>query len=296
MWMLSLGPLPRVAGTAIGIPGPYALLAVLPGFDAIRVVARFWMVAVMCLAVAGSIAVARIRSPRTRTVVMTIAALGLLADAWPRTFPIVSVPAMRVTASSARVRLGLPLHETETETMYGAIAQARPVFNGYSGYVAPQHAALRDLLEHFDDRILARLAATEPIEVIVEAAGDTNGAWSAFVRRQPGARLTSAGPDWTAYELPVSNAVAPQVPTGPLLQVAAISASHNVTDINAVLDNDLDTRWHSQPQVGGETIDVDLGAPQHVAAVVLCLGAYAAQYPRGLIVEASANARAWTPV
>ena len=132
--------------------------------------------------------------------------------------------------------------------------------------------------------------------MIVEAAGDTNGAWSAFVRRQPGARLTSAGPDWTAYELPVSNAVAPQVPTGPLLQVAAISASHNVTDINAVLDNDLDTRWHSQPQVGGETIDVDLGAPQHVAAVVLCLGAYAAQYPRGLIVEASADARAWTPV
>ena len=57
---------------------------------------------------------------------------------------------MRVTASQARARLGLPLHETETETMYGAIAQGRPVFNGYSGYAAPQHAALRDLLEQRD--------------------------------------------------------------------------------------------------------------------------------------------------
>ena len=296
MWTLSLGPVPRVGGTAIGIPGPYALLAVLPGFDAIRVVARFWMVAVMCLAVAGSIAVARIRSPRTRTIVMTLATLGLLADAWPRTFRIISVPAMRVTSSSARVRLGLPLHETETETMYGAIAQARPVFNGYSGYAAPQHAALRDLLEHHDDRILARLTAREPIEVIVESAGDANGVWNAFVRRQPGTQLTSAGPDWTAYELPVSNAVAPPVPTGPLLQVAAISTSHNLPDINAVLDNDLDTRWHTQPQSGTETINVDLGSPQHVAAVVLCLGAYAAQYPRGLIVEVSADARTWATV
>ena len=296
MWTLSLGPVPRIAGTAIGIPGPYALLAVLPGFDAIRVLARFWMVAIMCLAVAGSIAVARIRSPRMRTIVVGMATLGLLADAWPRTLPIVSVPAMRVTLSSARVRLGLPLHETETETMYGAIAQARPVFNGYSGYAAPQHAALRDLLGQRDGRILARLAAREPIEVIVESAGDADGAWNAFVRRQPGAQLTSTGPDWTAYELPVSNAVAPPVPTGPLLQVAAISTSHNVPDINAVLDNDLDTRWHSQPQTGAETIDVDLGGPRHVAAVVLCLGAYAGQYPRELILEASADAHTWTTV
>src|SRR6185369_14968802 len=107
MWTLSLGPVPRMAGTAIGIPGPYALLAVLPGFDAIRVLARFWMVAVMCLAVAAAIAVARIRSPRTRTIVTAIATVGLLADGWPRTFPVVAVPSTRVTATSALVRLGL---------------------------------------------------------------------------------------------------------------------------------------------------------------------------------------------
>jgi len=296
MWMLSLGPVPRMAGTAIGVPGPYAVLAVLPGFDAIRVLARFWMVAVMCLAIAAAIVVARIHSPRTRAIVMTIAAVGLLADAWPRTFPVVSVPAMRVTSTSVRARLGLPLHETETETMYGAIAQGRPVFNGYSGYAAPQHAALRDLLEHHDGRILARLAATEPIEVIVESAGDADGSWNAFVNRQPGARRSDTGPDWTAYELPISNAIAPTAPTGPSLHVAAIAASHNIPDINAVLDNDLDTRWHSQPQAGGETIDVDLGHAQHVSAVVLCLGAYAGQYPRELHVEVSVDARAWTPV
>jgi hypothetical protein len=296
MWMLSLGPVPKVDGGAIGIPGPYALLAVLPGFDAIRVLARFWMVAVMCLAVAAAIAVARIQSPRARAIVMAAATVGLLADAWPRVFPVVSAPDMRLTTSSARVRLGLPLHEAETETMYGAIAQSRPVFNGYSGYAAPQHAALRDLLEHHDGRILARLAATEPIEVIVESAGDPDGSWNAFVGKQSGARRIGSGADWTAYQLPVSGANAPAVAQGPALHVAAIRTSHNVPDINAVLDNDLDTRWHSQPQAGGETIEVDLGHPQHVAAIVLCLGAYAAQYPRELQIEASADGTMWTPV
>jgi hypothetical protein len=227
---------------------------------------------------------------------MVVATAGLLVDGWPRAFPLVSVPAMRVTATGARARLGLPLHEAETETMYGAIAQERPVFNGYSGYAAPQHAALRDLLEHQDDRILARLSATEPVEVVVESAGDADGRWTAYVARQPGARRVGGGGDWTAFELPASGAVAPLVPTGPRLPIAGIQTTHDEPDINAVLDDDLDTRWHWQPQSGGETITVDLGRAQRVGAIVLCLGAYAGQYPRALEVEASADGRVWTAV
>jgi hypothetical protein len=69
-----------------------------------------------------------------------------------------------------------------------------------------------------------------------------------------------------------------------------------MADINAVLDGDLVTRWHSQPQVGGETITIHLDHPQHVAAVVLCLGTYAGQYPRALQVDVSADAMVWTTV
>jgi hypothetical protein len=78
--------------------------------------------------------------------------------------------------------------------------------------------------------------------------------------------------------------------------VAAIATSDNPRDINAILDGDLDTRWHSQPQRGGETITIDLGRPRRVAAVELCLGAYAGQYPRGLTVETSLDGIAWSPV
>ena len=72
MWMLSLGPAPKVAGTAIGLPGPYAILAMLPGFDGMRVPARLWMVAVMCLAVAAALVVARIQDRRTRRIAIAV--------------------------------------------------------------------------------------------------------------------------------------------------------------------------------------------------------------------------------
>ena len=296
MWLLSLGPAPKIAGTAIGLPGPYALLAMLPGFDGMRVPARFWMLTVLCLSACAAVMVARIRTPRTRRLVAAAAVAGLLLDAWPRDFPVVAAPGMRVTNGLARPRLGLPLHEAETETMYGAIAEQRPVFNGYSGYAAPQHAALRDLLEQHDPAILDRLAAREPIEVVVESAGDVDGRWNAYVQRQPGATRTGGGPDWTSYTIATTSALAPAVLNGRAIPIARVEATHNAKDIGAVLDGDLETRWHTVPQRGGETITVELQQAQRVSAVVLCLGTYAGKYPRALDVDVSSDGGSWVNV
>lgn len=295
MWTLALGPVPKLSGVAVGVPGPYALLAQLPGFDGMRVPARLWMMSVLGLAAAAALVVARIESRRVRRAVVAAASLGMLLDAWPRAFPVVAAPGTRVTTGTARVRLGLPL-EAETETMFGAIPQGRRVVNGYSGYWAPQHAALRYLLANHDPTILGRLAATEPIEVIVESAGDRGGAWTSYVERYAGVRKTDSGPDWAGYELPASGAVAPAAVRGADIRVAAITSTANMPHINAVLDDDLDTRWHAQPQRGGETITVDLERPQRVAAIVLCLGAYAGQFPRALEIDVSADGVTWSPV
>jgi hypothetical protein len=296
MWILSLGPRPTLHGLALGVPGPYGLLMTLPGFNGMRVPARLWMLSILCLAVIAALVISRIESRRTRRLVVAAATIGLLLDGWPRAFPIVSVPPMQITSINARARLGLPLEQNETETMYGAIAQARPVFNGYSGYTAPQHAALRDLLEHHDPRILARLAAAETIEVVIESRDDGDGAWARYVAGQPGAKRVDAKPEWTSYELAPTGAFPPPAAAGRRLPVAAIATTENSRDINAVLDGDLETRWHSQPQRGGETITVDLGSPQRVVALELCLGTYAGQYPRLLVVESSPDGVTWAPV
>jgi hypothetical protein len=296
MWVLSLGPRPTLHARSLGIYGPYAVLMNLPGFSGMRVPARLWMVAVLCLCVVAALVISRIESRRARRLVVVASVAGLLLDGWPRAFPIVAAPSMRVTSTGASARLGLPVQRNETETMYAAIAQARPVFNGYSGYTAPQHWAMRDLLEQHDPRILTRLAAADPIEVVIESRDDGDGAWNAYVAGQPGARRVDVTAEWTSYLLPRTGAVAAGPEPGKRLAVSAIATTTNLPDINAVLDGDLETRWHSPSQRGAETITIDLGRPQSVAAVELCLGAYPGQYPRVLLVESSADGVVWAQV
>lgn len=294
MWLLSLGPELRLHGATLGVPGPYALLSLLPGFNGMRVPARLWMVAVVCLASCAALAVGGIESRRVRVWLAVVAGCGVLLDGWPRAIAIIDVPPMRVTASRAHARLGLPMRETETETMYGSIAQQRPVFNGYSGYSAPQHAALLDMLEAHDPRILDRIAATEPIEVLVEWADDANGSWRGWLDAY-GAVRVDGGPGWTSYEIAPTGAAAPPPAAGRRIKIAAITASTNQHDIGAVLDDDIDTRWHAAKQEGAETISLDLGAVHHVGAVAMCLGAYPSQYPRALTAEVSEDGRSWSP-
>jgi hypothetical protein len=296
MWALSLGPRPTLNGVPIGVPGPYALLTLLPGFNGMRVPARMWMVAVLCLSVAAAFAIARIQNARKGRWIAAIAAVALLAEGWPHALAVLQVPPMRVTTTDARARIVLPMRQTETEAMYGSIAQARPVFNGYSGYAAPQHAALLELLEHYDRDILKRVAAIEPVEVVVESIGDPAGSWNAYVRDQPGATRVDAADGWTSYLLPVSGSVAPEPHRGQPVAIAAITASANAKDIGAVLDGDVVSRWHTPRQQGGETITVDLGSAQRVESLEMWLGAYPGQFPRGLSLDVSADGLTWATV
>jgi hypothetical protein len=177
--------------------------------------------------------------------------------------------------------------------MYGAIAQARPVFNGYSGYAAPQHRALADLLERHDPAILRRLAAEAPVEVIVEHHLDPDGAWRRFVESYPGAHVTDEHAGWTAVELPASGDAPLPVPAGKAVSIVSLNASTNSKDINAIVDGDLNTRWHAEGQDGSETILADTGHVKRVVAVVMSLGTYAGQYPRELEVAVSIDERSW---
>jgi hypothetical protein len=292
MWALSLGPELKLHGVTTGIPGPYAVLGWVPGFNGMRVPARLWMVAVVCLSACAALACASITSPRLRRAIVVIAAMGLLLDGWPRPLPLSAAPPMPVTKSAARARLQLPLRRNEAEAMYGAIAQERPVFNGYSGYAAPQHAALADMLEAHDSRILDRLAASEPIEVVVDWTSDTDGRWRGWLDSYGGIR-SGGGEGWTSYDIVPTGFVAPAPVRGTPLKVASITASVNQKDVGAVLDGDIETRWHAARQDGRETITLDLGSRQRVRAVIMCLGAYPGQYPRELRAEVSPDGTSW---
>jgi hypothetical protein len=296
MWLLALGPRPSFIGKPLAVYGPYGALMHLPGFDEMRVPARLWMLSVLSLSAAAALIVGSVRSAALRRTVVTVAIAGLLLDGWPRTFALAAAPALRPPVGTPAVaRLGLPLARNETESMYQTIGDGLPVFNGYSGYDAPQHAALRDLLERRDPAILATLAASGPIQIVVERELDPDDGWRRYVE-QAGARLLDSGPGWSRYEL--SRQPRDPLPTvaGRPLPIANADASVNVTDVNAMFDGDLNTRWHAPQQAGDETVTIDLGTPQQVGWVELCLGTYASQYPRALVAEASLDGQSWTEV
>ena len=293
LWLLSLGPSPAFKGQPIGIAGPYRALMMLPGFNGIRVPARLWMIATLCLAAASAIVVSRLKSSRVRAFAVAVSVAGLLADGWPLPLALGADPGMQVTHSDAVARLGLPLDGNETETMYGSIAQARPVFNGYSGYTAPQYHALADLLDRGDIRIFQHLASGTPIEVVVRHRLDEEGRWRRLVASVPGARVTDVTPEWTAFRIPAGESLrSPAI--GTPLPIARVEASSNEKDIGAVLDGNLDSRWHTDHQAGHETIVIDLGKIERPSTIVMSLGVYASQYPLTLQVSTSTDRAAWS--
>jgi hypothetical protein len=293
MWILTLGPSPSLLGRSLGIAGPYRLLMSLPGFDEMRVPARLWMLSVLCLAAAGALVVAYIDNARTRRLVVILGIVGLVLDGWPRSFTLAAAPDLRPPAGNGTVaRLGLPLAANETESMYRTIGDGLPVFNGYSGYEAPQHPALRDLLDRRDPEILQRLASAGPIQIVVEHALDADGSWRRYVE-SAGARRLDGGMDWTRYELRIRPLPPSFVGSGRSVPIVRVDANVNPSDINAVIDNDLNTRWHAAEPRGTEMVTVDLGTSQPVSAVVFLLGSYTSQYPRALEVESSQDGVGW---
>ena len=66
MWLFSLGPAPTLMNRPLIYKAPYAWLMLLPGVDGVRVPARFWMLAVLCLSVAAGLAIRQLgaRWPR----------------------------------------------------------------------------------------------------------------------------------------------------------------------------------------------------------------------------------------
>jgi hypothetical protein len=58
MWAFSFGPSPSIGDLEIRSWAPYRWLTLLPGYDGLRVPARFAMLAALCLAAAAGIALA----------------------------------------------------------------------------------------------------------------------------------------------------------------------------------------------------------------------------------------------
>ena len=296
MWVLSLGPDPTLMNKPVLYKAPYAWLMMLPGADGVRVPARFWLLATLCLAVTAGLALSRLatRWPTASRTLAAAAGLAILIDAWPQAMALERPPDERPNHADAVARLDLPF-DPGLVPLYYATRHHRPIFNGYSGYFAPHYVVLMDLLDRRDHAVLTRLAEVGPIEVVVDHAQDPQGEWRKFVSSHPQAERVYSDAAYSSYRIAQSPPRQAAALTSPALPTAAITATTHPELIAGMTDGNLITRWHAgRAQAPGDSFTVDLGAVRQVDGVELTIGGYAADYPRELRIETSEDGQVWS--
>ncbi len=299
MWVFSLGPAPTLLDRKVIYKAPYAWLMLLPGVDGIRVPARFWMLAVLCLSIAAALAIRHLtaRWPRASRALPAIACLGVLVDGWPAPIVMEKPPAWRPIHTRAVARLELPANpQHDAIVLYRATEHHRPVFNGYSGYFAPHYWALQYMLRHHDPDVLTRLSSFGPVEVVIDHDQDQGAGWRQFVGGYPHAELVYRDDRYSTFRIERSARVPPMAKLGgDVLPIASFSAKYNDALLRNMVDGDLVTRWHAgREQRPGDSMTIDLGAPATVDGVEMLIGGYVTDFPRQLTLETSLDNDRWS--
>jgi hypothetical protein len=178
-----------------------------PGYDALRVPARFAMLATLCIAVASGLAFARL-APAGRNRFRLFAAvvlIGLAIDGWMRPMPL-AMPPGRVELPDIRgaAVLELPLNEgaVDTAAMYRGITHHRPLINGYSGHTPPHYAILSIALRRRDPSVMTELARGRPLIILVNPAYDWGDHLRHLVESLPGIVARGGSSGGMVYVLP----------------------------------------------------------------------------------------------
>ncbi len=294
MYLLALGPEPRLLGRPLLYEPPYAWLMRLPGFDVLRVPARFAMLAVLCEAVLVAIALATWTRGRRRTALIALVAGGLVLDGWVR-LPTAAAPAPAIAAwrdVDAIVELPIGAPDVDFGAIYRSMQHERPIVNGYSGYAPPHYLPLAHAIRDGQFAVLAESAGTIGV-AIDRTRADASGLERGL------AELGLAPPvrhgNWTTFVVP--GTPAPSRPLGAPIAVAAVHPSTHAGEVARMLDGDVRTAWGTGvPQIGGEEVLLDLGSEHAIGAVVLAMGAFAFGHPRQLDVELSSDGQTWRRV
>ena len=272
-WVLSWGPFPRLFGVPVLYQAPYAWLLQLPGVDALRAPARFWMLTVLCLSVVAGLTMAQLlrgRNRRSAIALVTLVSAGLLVDGWT-TIPAATVPSPVTNAPTLRTApvLVAPAGELfrDAAIVYQAVAGGWTAINGYSGYEPGYYEALRTLSHQ------GSAAQYEPFL----QRGDINLVEAGGVRRL----AARGGPARLAD------------PSGQRIDVTNAAASCSSSEVRFAIDADVDSLWICGIQDAEHHLTIDVGTAQDVGAVVYALGSAGAAFPRHLVIETSPDAARW---
>jgi hypothetical protein len=302
----------RVNGVEV-LPGlPYAWLLRVPGLTALRVPARFWLLATFSLAVLASYGVARlITRDRTRShgqrawlrpwlAVFCVALIVM--EGWT---PVAGEPVNPFSAVAPADKDGGPVLELpfdrvdqNTVAVLRAVTGGYRTINGYSGFAPPHFVVLRTGVRLREAAVLDELRRWTPFQVSV-ASDDADGLRTWLTRTQPQSRLVAEAGSRALYAVPAirsgrSSAETPVRTGGSALPFRITRASCGHALVPDAEDGSLVTRWECGPGRPGQFIEADLGTVRSVSGLVNGLGPYATDAPRSLHIEVSEDGSRWT--
>ena len=320
-FVLSLGPQPTAWGETLMSTGPYGwLLAIAPGLDGLRVVARFSMVVFLAVSVLAGLGVARflpwLSSPaRAGLGLLLIAAV--LAEGYRGPMPYEALePRLQALESDAAYGwladqppggvLELPVRGREPYHsllfQYRTLQHRHPIVNGYSGYDSALVVFLRGPASPLHSRAETnglirglRLVGVRYL-VVHERLFDDPLVWTAMLsaireQRDQVEQVRTFGAATVIQLRPAS-----QVPTVTDLReiprtAFQASASRLEDRLELAFDGDVDTRWDSgEPQSGDEWLELRFDRPYTVSRVRLDLADdILSDYPRRLRIDSSTD-------
>lgn len=268
-WWLSFGPA-RMDDLGAMAWRPYSFLMWLPGFEGLRVPARFAMLATLCIAAAASVCAVRLAAGKARFAVGAVVLVGIFADGWIEPMPLAPLPSrFRLPDLADAVVLELPLDDPAVgvAAMYRAITHRRPLVNGFSGHAPPHHEVMSVALRREDPSLLHFLAAGRPLVVLIHRQHHGAGEWRAYVERAGGQLHEESGLGPVFVIPPRPRARRP--PLGGRLPVVPTGA-------------------------GAGYVAVDLGHVETVRAVTIPMRGSFSEIAARLLVETSENGTEWT--
>lgn len=207
MWLFALGPEPLWSGVRSTLKyGPYWLLLRLPGAQSIRVPARAWLPATLCLAVVAGFGAAYLASNGRTKRVLGVLALIIIAEGWflEGTARVPGRVLNRVIPAGAVV-LDLPIgvESANTSAEYLAVLGGYRVVNGYSGYTPAHISGLREALADHRSAAFDSFRLLADLYVVVRPEVDKP--FVDWLETQGGIERVPDASGWKLYRLPRSS-------------------------------------------------------------------------------------------
>jgi hypothetical protein len=297
-WALALGPMTTFMGDP-GIPGPYHLLMSLPGVDALRVPARFWLMTTICLSALAGLVVSEFMRGRTRRTVaigVVIVGLAVLSDGWIDRIRAAElppgVPGADRLAGATVLEAPPDLVFRDIQSVFRAVNGGWRTVNGYSGWGPSYYSALIGAARAESDGMLTPFQRLGELFVVVAQDAPR---LRALVEQQPGATRVAGDNALIVYRLPARHGGGLPRPAGQQLQPRELRSACASEILSKAIDRDETSIWQCALWDERQALTIDLGEVRTVGSVVNDLGAFSWLFPAALAVETSEDGTSWNP-